>query len=159
MSTGVSPTPITPQGLEQVERANATTAPISERENPEIEAANASGNTPVVFIHGSGCCPRAGTKWVEFFEENGYARLAWRARDRRGGPGKPRRARQEEAKQVADHTAEVIGALDKKPAVMGHSTGGTAGPAGRRPRAFRRDGLAVAFVAHDQDEQSSPEQT
>ena len=27
-------------------------------------------------------------------------------------------------KQVADHTAEVIGGLQKKPAVMGHSTGG-----------------------------------
>ncbi len=27
-------------------------ASISERENGEIEAANASGNTPVVFIHG-----------------------------------------------------------------------------------------------------------
>ena len=27
-------------------------------------------------------------------------------------------------RQIADHTAEVIGELDKKPAVMGHSTGG-----------------------------------
>jgi non-heme chloroperoxidase len=27
-------------------------------------------------------------------------------------------------RQVADHTAQVIGQLDKKPAVMGHSTGG-----------------------------------
>jgi hypothetical protein len=27
-------------------------ASISERENREIEVANASGNTPVVFIHG-----------------------------------------------------------------------------------------------------------
>jgi non-heme chloroperoxidase len=27
-------------------------ASISERENREIEAANSSGNTPVVFIHG-----------------------------------------------------------------------------------------------------------
>ena len=27
-------------------------------------------------------------------------------------------------KQVADHTAQVIDQLDKKPAVMGHSTGG-----------------------------------
>ena len=27
-------------------------------------------------------------------------------------------------RQVADHTADVIGALDRKPAVMGHSTGG-----------------------------------
>ena len=26
--------------------------------------------------------------------------------------------------QIADHTAEVIGGLTKKPAVMGHSTGG-----------------------------------
>ena len=26
--------------------------------------------------------------------------------------------------QIADHTAEVIGKLTKKPAVMGHSTGG-----------------------------------
>ena len=27
-------------------------------------------------------------------------------------------------KQAADHTADVIGKLEKKPAVMGHSTGG-----------------------------------
>src|SRR4029077_4266418 len=27
-------------------------------------------------------------------------------------------------KQVADHTTEIINALDKKPVVMGHSTGG-----------------------------------
>ena len=27
-------------------------ASISERENRQIEAANSSGNTPVVFIHG-----------------------------------------------------------------------------------------------------------
>ncbi len=31
---------------------------------------------------------------------------------------------QKTLKHVADHTAEVIGELDKKPAVMGHSTGG-----------------------------------
>jgi pimeloyl-ACP methyl ester carboxylesterase len=30
-------------------------------------------------------------------------------------------------KQVADHTADVIGKLEKKPAVMGHSTGGLVG--------------------------------
>ena len=29
-----------------------TMASISQRESSEIEAANASGNTPVVFIHG-----------------------------------------------------------------------------------------------------------
>ena len=33
-------------------------ASISERENREIEAANASGNTPVLFIHGLWLLPR-----------------------------------------------------------------------------------------------------
>ena len=46
-------------------------------------------------------------------------------------------------KQVADHTTEIIGALGKKPAVMGHSTGGLLAQmlAGR--------GLAAATVAID----------
>src|SRR5262249_49957100 len=46
-------------------------------------------------------------------------------------------------KQVADHTAAVIGRLDKKPIVMGHSTGGLVAQmlAGR--------GLAAATVAID----------
>jgi pimeloyl-ACP methyl ester carboxylesterase len=45
--------------------------------------------------------------------------------------------------QIAEHTADVIGALNKKPAVMGHSTGGllTFMIAGR--------GLAAASVAID----------
>jgi hypothetical protein len=46
-------------------------------------------------------------------------------------------------KQVADHTTEIINALDKKPAVIGHSTGGLLAQmlAGR--------GLAAATVAID----------
>ena len=46
-------------------------------------------------------------------------------------------------KQVADHTAEVIGKLDKRPVVMGHSTGGLVAQmiAGR--------GLSAATVAID----------
>jgi pimeloyl-ACP methyl ester carboxylesterase len=46
-------------------------------------------------------------------------------------------------KQVADHTADVIGKLEKKPAVMGHSTGGLLAQilAGR--------GLSAATVAID----------
>ena len=46
-------------------------------------------------------------------------------------------------KQVADHTTEIINALDKKPAVMGHSTGGLLAQmlAGR--------GLSAATVAID----------
>ena len=46
-------------------------------------------------------------------------------------------------KQIADHTTEVITALEKKPAVVGHSTGGLIAQmlAGR--------GLSVATVAID----------
>ena len=62
------------------------------------------------------------------FEEAGYAALtpSW--------PDDPETVEEARAnpdvlakktlKQIADHTAEVIGKLNKKPAVMGHSTGG-----------------------------------
>ena len=101
---------------------------ISEREAQQIEQANASGSTPVVFIHGLWLLPSSWNNWVEFFEEKGYAGLTpdW--------PDDPETVEEARAnpdvlankslKQVADHTAEVIGGLQKKPAVMGHSTGG-----------------------------------
>ena len=101
---------------------------ISEREAQQIEKANASGSTPVVFIHGLWLLPSSWNNWVEFFEENGYAGMTpdW--------PDDPETVEEARAnpdvlankslKQVADHTAEVIGGLQKKPAVMGHSTGG-----------------------------------
>src|SRR6187549_1679539 len=103
-------------------------ASISERESREIEAANASGTTPVVFIHGLWLLPSSWANWADFFRQAGYAPLTpdW--------PDDPETVEEARAnpdvlakktlKQVADHTAEVIGALDKKPAVMGHSTGG-----------------------------------
>ena len=46
-------------------------------------------------------------------------------------------------KQIADHTAEVIGALDRKPAVMGHSTGGLLA------QMIADRGLSAATVAID----------
>src|SRR6478736_5231783 len=103
-------------------------ASISERENREIEAANASGNTPVVFIHGLWVLPSSWANWADFFSQAGYAPLTpdW--------PGDPETVDEARAnpevfakktlKQVADHTTEIINTLDKKPAVMGHSTGG-----------------------------------
>lgn len=123
------------------------TAPISKREHREIEAANASGNTPVVFIHGLWLLPSSWAKWADFFEQAGYAPLTpdW--------PGDPETVEEARAnpdvlakktlKQIADHTAEVIGALEKKPAVVGHSTGGLLAQmlAGR--------GLSAATVAID----------
>ena len=50
-------------------------ASISERENREIKAANASGNTPVVFIHGLWLLPGSWASWADFFEQAGYAPL------------------------------------------------------------------------------------
>src|SRR3954470_1155888 len=104
------------------------TASISERENREIEAANASGNTPIVFIHGLWLLASSWANWADFFTQAGYAPLTpdW--------PGDPETVDEARANpevlakttlsQIADHTTEIINGLDKKPAVTGHSTGG-----------------------------------
>ena len=82
--------------------------------------------------------------WVAFFEENGYAGITpdWpddpaTVEEARANPNS---SAKKSLKQIADHVAEVIGALDKKPAVMGHSTGGLLVAADRRPRTLGRDG-------------------
>src|SRR6059058_2280797 len=101
---------------------------MSEPEHREIETANASGNTPVVFIHGLWVLPSSWANWADLFRQAGYAPLTpdW--------PDDPETVEQARAnpdvlakktlKQVADHTTEIINALDRKPAVIGHSTGG-----------------------------------
>jgi non-heme chloroperoxidase len=103
-------------------------AEITEREQLQIDLANSSEKQPVVFIHGLWLLPSSWDNWVGFFEENGYAGVtpSW--------PDDPETVEEARAnpdvfakktlKQVADHTADVIGRLDRKPAVMGHSTGG-----------------------------------
>jgi pimeloyl-ACP methyl ester carboxylesterase len=101
---------------------------ITEREMLQVERANASGKAPVVFIHGLWLLPSSWDNWVQLFEEAGYAGVtpSW--------PDDPETIEEARAnpdvfagktlKQIADHTADVIGKLDRKPAVMGHSTGG-----------------------------------
>jgi pimeloyl-ACP methyl ester carboxylesterase len=110
MSTTVSPTSITKHELEQVERANATTA------------------TPVVFVHGLWVLPSSWANWADFFRQAGYAPLTpiWpddpeTVEEARANPDVLAR---KTLKQIADHTTEIISALDKKPVVIGHSTGG-----------------------------------
>jgi non-heme chloroperoxidase len=119
----------------------------SERESKEIEAANTSGTIPVVFIHGLWLLPSSWARWGELFKKGGHAPVA---PDWPDDPDTVEQARANPnafAKQtigkVIDHTAEVIGALDKKPAVVGHSFGGlfTQIVAGR--------GLSAASVAID----------
>ena len=93
-----------------------------------MEQANASGKTPVVFIHGLWLLPSSWNNWVGLFQEAGYAGVT---PDWPDDPETVEEARKnpdvlakKTLKEVADHTSEVIGKLDKKPAVMGHSTGG-----------------------------------
>jgi non-heme chloroperoxidase len=129
MSTSVSPATITDHELEQVERANATTA------------------TPVVFIHGLWLLPSSWANWADFFEQAGYAPLTpvWPDDPEtvEGARAEPEVLAKKTLKQVADHTTEIITALDKKPAIIGHSTGGLLAEmlAGR--------GLSAATVAID----------
>jgi non-heme chloroperoxidase len=122
-------------------------ATISKYETQQIEQANSTGLTPVVFIHGLWLLPSSWDRWSEVFEEAGYTALT------PGWPDDPETVEQANAKpevfahktvgQVADHFGEVIGKLKRKPAVIGHSFGGllTQILAGR--------GLAAAAVAID----------
>ena len=120
---------------------------ISERENREIQAANASGNTPVVFIHGLWLLPTSWASWADFFTQAGYAPLTPDWPDDpvtvAAARAEPEVVANKTLEQVADHTTEIIDALDHKPAVMGHSTGGLLAQmlAGR--------GLSAATVAID----------
>src|SRR3954453_20110878 len=122
-------------------------ASVSEREKREIESANASGDAPVVFIHGLWLLPSSWANWADFFKEAGYAPLT---PDWPDDPATVAAARanpdvlaKKTLEQVADHTTEIINALDTKPVVMGHSTGGLVAQmlAGR--------GLSAATVAID----------
>ena len=42
-------------------------------EQQQIDRANKSGNTPVVFIHGLWVLPSSWQNWADLFEKNGYA--------------------------------------------------------------------------------------
>jgi pimeloyl-ACP methyl ester carboxylesterase len=120
---------------------------ITDREREQVEKANEAGSTPVVFIHGLWLLASSWDSWAGVFEEAGYAAVTadW--------PDDPPTVEEARANpdvfakktigQVGDHTAEVIGALAKKPAVIGHSTGGLLAQilAGR--------GLSAATVAVD----------
>ena len=122
-------------------------AGVTERETRQVEQANASGRTPVVFIHGLWLLPSSWDRWADLFEDAGYAAVT------PGWPDDPETVEEARAnpevlakktlEQVADHTAEVIGGLERKPAVMGHSTGGLLA------QIIADRGLSAATVAID----------
>ncbi|MFG2373027.1 alpha/beta hydrolase [Streptomyces sp. NPDC048504] len=113
----------------------------------QIERANATERTPVVFVHGLWLLPSSWDRWAAHFEQAGYApvSLSW--------PDDPETVKEANAhpevmagktvSQVADHLTELIGTLTRKPAIVGHSFGGllTQILAGR--------GLSAASVAID----------
>jgi len=122
-------------------------AEVMQYEREQIDHANASGRNPVAFVHGLWLLPSSWDRWRGVFEDAGYTTLA------PGWPDDPNSV--DEANrhpevfahktvgQVADHLEDVIGKLDKKPVLIGHSFGGLLVQilAGR--------GLAAASVAID----------
>ena len=120
---------------------------LADWEVDEIDRANASGLTPVVFVHGLWLLSSSWKPWRDLFEANGFITIA------PGWPDDPRTV--EEAyespdafahkmvQQVTDHYLEAISRLTLKPAVIGHSFGGLIAqkPAG--------EGVAFATVSID----------
>jgi non-heme chloroperoxidase len=102
--------------------------PLTTTERAEVDAANASGRTPVVFVHGLWLLSSSWQPWRDLFEDQGFATLA------PGWPDDPETVEQAKAdpdafagkmvRQVTDHYAEAIDALDQAPVVVGHSFGG-----------------------------------
>jgi len=123
------------------------TGTISDHEAEQVERANASGLTPVAFVHGLWLLPSSWDRWMTMFEEAGFAALS------PGWPDDPETVEEANAHpevfahksvgQIADHVDGIVRRLDKKPVVIGHSFGGLLAQiiAGR--------GLAAATVAID----------
>ena len=123
------------------------TVSYSSLDAEQVARANESGPRPVVFIHGLWLLPSSWSRWATVFDEAGYAALT------PGFPDDPESVSEAKAHpevfggktvaQVADHYADVISGLERKPAVIGHSLGGLLAQmlAGR--------GLSAATVAID----------
>jgi pimeloyl-ACP methyl ester carboxylesterase len=103
-------------------------AAATSTDEQQVAAANASGLTPVVFVHGLWLLPSSWDRWAAVFEEAGYTALTPKWPDDPDTVAEanehPEVFARKTVGQVADHFADVIGKLDKKPAVIGHSFGG-----------------------------------
>src|ERR1700730_16200855 len=101
---------------------------VTKDELKQVERANASAKNPVVFVHGLWLLPSSWDRWANVFEAAGYSAV------RPGWPDDPDTVAEAKAHpevfarksvgQIADHCEAVIGKLDRKPAVIGHSFGG-----------------------------------
>ena len=103
-------------------------ADITDHEKAQLDTANGTGRTPIVFVHGLWLLPSSWDKWRTVFEDAGYATVA------PGWPDDPNTVEEARAHpevlakktvgQIADHFQDVIGMLAKRPALIGHSFGG-----------------------------------
>ena len=101
----------------------------------------------MVFIHGLWLLPSSWNRWAALFEEAGYFPLT------PGWPDDPETVQEAKAEpelfahktigQVANHFAVIIGRLEKRPALIGHSFGGLLA------QIIAGGGLAVVSVAID----------
>jgi non-heme chloroperoxidase len=123
-------------------------ATLTERESGQVDAANASGRQWVIFIHGLWLLASSWDRWAAIFEGAGFAPVA------PGWPDDPETVEEATAHpevfdkkkigQVADHVGDLIGKLNKMPAVLGHSFGG-----GLLAQIIAGRGLSTATVAVD----------
>lgn len=107
---------------------NTTAGTITAREAAQVRAANDSGRQPVVFVHGLWLLQSSWDAWRELFESRGYATVAvdW-PHDEADVPAaraNPDSLAGTSVADVADHVAEVVASLDRKPVLVGHSFGG-----------------------------------
>src|SRR5215813_6377630 len=101
---------------------------ITEHEAAQVERANASHATPIVFVHGLWLLPSSWDRWVTLFEEAGYVGLT------PGWPDDPETVAEARdhpevfagkgISEIADYEEAIIRRLDRKPVIIGHSFGG-----------------------------------
>ncbi len=98
---------------------------ITEHEAAQVQRANASGATPIVFVHGLWLLPSSWDRWVMLFEEAGYVALT------PGWPDDPETvtgAREHPEvfagkgiREIADYEEAIIRRLNRKPVIIGHT--------------------------------------
>jgi pimeloyl-ACP methyl ester carboxylesterase len=107
------------------EKTATSIAPV---DKDQIDRANATGLQPVLFVHGLWLLSSSWDRWAAVFEDAGYTAVTpgWPDDPQtvEDANAKPEVFAKKSVKQVADHFEAVIRALEKKPAVVGHSFGG-----------------------------------
>jgi non-heme chloroperoxidase len=123
------------------------TTTLTDAERAEIDAANASGKQPVAFVHGLWLLASSWDRWRELFETAGYATIAPGWPDDPATVAEARNApdvfAHKMVQAVTDHYLEALGALNVKPAIVGHSFGGLI------VQKLAGEGASVATVAID----------